>query len=450
MILRSKVQFLVKFSLYLLFNVMALKRAFPQGLATKIEWLDISIFSDPSLIREKFGDGDAGFLLEVALNYSRFNNADVRNGILAYWTPGFSIIEVPLIWIEKLFDIPLYISLFTINLVIWNLVIFFGFKICRNIPTLLIYSLVFVSFIFSFDFLWIFRYGIFFTEGPAYGILMISLFIATFAIVNNSKNLTFATLGSLFGISLLIRHINEIGIYIGIVLIFSLSLVFKLLKYKKENYRFMGIFIYFVAAFAITMPWRIINKFIYDMPTWMLSDVKKGLWTGIWETDESFIGQYWGSTGYNWACRLDEAKCKVINSTDLYSHDNFYLIKSMISTIFNSPIDYLRIRLTYAEQFYFYITSSTISFLNIFPYIGLIGLLIIIGLTIKIRSINKWPLVVLWSPFILLNLISYSIFHFENRYFTIYRLIVFGLLISLLSIMGSEKLKNVKDQSGKN
>jgi hypothetical protein len=129
---------------------MALKRAFPQGLATKIEWLDISIFSDPSLIREKFGDGDAGFLLEVALNYSRFNNADVRNGILAYWTPGFSIIEVPLIWIEKLFSIPLYFSLLALNLVIWNLVIYFGFKLCKNTLILLFYVLGFLSFIFSF------------------------------------------------------------------------------------------------------------------------------------------------------------------------------------------------------------------------------------------------------------------------------------------------------------
>jgi hypothetical protein len=274
--------------------------------------------------------------------------------------------------------------------------------------------------------------------------------MATAAIVNNSRNLIFAALGSLFGISLLIRHTNEIGIYIGIVFILSLSLVYKLFKSEKNGFYLTRIFIYFVVAFAVTLPWRIINKFIYDMPTWMLSNVKKGLWTGIWETDESFIGQYWGSTGYNWACRLDEAKCKLINSADLYSHDNFYLMKSMISTVINSPIEYIKIRLTYAEQFYFYITSSTVSFLNIFPYIGLIGLLIVIGLTIKIRSIYKWPIFLLWSPFILLNLISYSIFHFESRYFTIYRLIVFGLLISLLSIIGSEKSKNVKVRYSKN
>jgi hypothetical protein len=433
--------------IFALFNLAALMKAFPQGFDTKIQWFNISIFSSVDEIIEAYGAGDAGLLLQVSRDFAEFTNiSEQMYGIFGYWTPGLPIIQVPLIWLNQISGVPLYLSLLLVNMVIWNLVIYYGIRLFTSLKLLTLFGFIFVTFILSFEFFWFFRAGVFFTEGPAFGILLIALFMATNSLINGTKTSHFLIVGALLGISLVIRHTNEYAIYIGLILstlyvILRLALGKSPSEIKKQT---SGLFILYILGFIVTLPWRIIRVKFYEQNTWTLSSVNREIWTFIWQTDDSEIGKYWGESGGNWACRLDTVKCALLNSLDLNTISSSNLLRSAISSIVEDPVSYLQLRLNSVDQYYFYISYSTIAYQNLFPYLSIFGILVIIFLFVRIKNSIKWPVLILWLPFILTNLISYAFVHFESRYFISFRLCILGLMLSLSSLYFSNQRTKVR------
>ena len=92
--------------------------ALPQGLKTRLilNGNQVPHSATPQLIRNAWGQGDAGSLLDTAITWSKFHQIDrvSQFWIVHLWTPGMSIIEVPLIWISKL-GIPIFWSLLFIT-----------------------------------------------------------------------------------------------------------------------------------------------------------------------------------------------------------------------------------------------------------------------------------------------------------------------------------------------
>ena len=90
------------FSFY--WSLLLLYVALPQGLKTKIGSIDLLNNASPTQIRNAWGPGDAGSLLDTALTWSKIENIDPTNQywIVHLWTPGMSLIEVPLIWISHI------------------------------------------------------------------------------------------------------------------------------------------------------------------------------------------------------------------------------------------------------------------------------------------------------------------------------------------------------------
>lgn len=432
----------LKAVIFVFFNLAALMRAFPQGSDTKIEWFNISIFSSVDEIITAYGAGDAGFLLQVSRNFAQFTNiSEQMYGIFAYWTPGLPIIQVPLIWLNQISGAPLYVSLLLVNMVIWNLVIYFGIKMFTSLKMLTLFGVIIGTFIFSFDFYWIFRAGIFFTEGPAYGILLIALFMATNRMISGGGTFRFVIMGILLGASLLIRHTNEYAIYFGLILLFiHFCWMIKSGPNRSElKHHRTGIFIFYTFGFLVTLPWRIIRIKYFEQETWTLSSVNRQIWTGIWQTDDSDIGKYWGGSGATWACRLNEAKCEYLNSLDLNTISSYNLLQSAVVSIFKDPVGYLQLRLNSVDQYYFHISYSTMTYQNLLPYLSIFGLMLIIFLLVRINNSVKWSILILWLPFILTNLISYVFTHFESRYFISYRLCILGLMLSLSSLYYSNQ-----------
>ena len=84
--------------------LLVLRAALPQGLHTLIGSTNLATDSSAQQIRNSLGPSDAGFYLEIALEWARFESIDFENQswILLIWSPGLSIIQIPMLWLEKL------------------------------------------------------------------------------------------------------------------------------------------------------------------------------------------------------------------------------------------------------------------------------------------------------------------------------------------------------------
>ena len=78
--------------------------ALPDGLSSKISTINLENNASAHSIRVAWGPGDAGSLLDIALTWSKLKQLDpvTQYWVPHLWSPGISVIEVPLIWLEQL------------------------------------------------------------------------------------------------------------------------------------------------------------------------------------------------------------------------------------------------------------------------------------------------------------------------------------------------------------
>jgi hypothetical protein len=153
--------------------VLTLRCAFPNGIGTKIGLSDLPRNTTAIEMRETFGSGDAGSYLEVALSWANLQpiNFDKQSWILRLWSPGLSIIEVPLIWLEKI-GFNFYWTYFSLLILTWFCAYYMYWRYFSKKIGLYKSIAVFSLLVFSWDFKFIFHEGLFNSEGFSLALLL--------------------------------------------------------------------------------------------------------------------------------------------------------------------------------------------------------------------------------------------------------------------------------------
>jgi hypothetical protein len=452
-----------------LWTLVALFNSLQNGLSSKIPVININRESSSSEIRKAWGLGDAGSLLEVAITWAKFDSLDeaTQFWIPRLWAPGMSIIEVPLIWLERA-GVPFFWSLLTLTMMIWGGVMFLVWQyfspLLGRIPT----AIALVGLIYTWDFSYLLRDYIFYTEAISYGFLLIGLILMTVRVTNPNcltrRSVVFA--GVMLGLSLWVRHTNDSGLtfLLMIVLLINFANKFKksaeLRTFKRHNSKkkvkifidsvnsnpksiwLQDLTIFAIVAFLVTVPWRIISTFHFGGFPFAMSSASGGVPFGIWSTPESPSGQYWGVYGSNWACKIDQVTCAAIQSdiqAGIASGSHLLLLAAL--SVIRNPLQYID------ERFSFLFIHWIPNFSFEFTYQNLVALafFFVFASTIliffRLKDYRKYPILIVWGSFLIMNFVQLSIIHYESRYFIPVRLLTLGAFIGLYLIRSEIQIK---------
>ena len=429
--------------------VLLLRKALPQGLTSLIGGINLPTSSQAILIRKAWGLGDAGSLLDASLTWAKFQQLDpvTQYWIVRVWSPGFSIFEIPLIWLEKA-GIPIFWSLLTLTLILWMALVYFLWHKFAPIIGRTAVALILLVILFSWDIEYIFRTGLFYTEGISIATLILGLSMLTWAIFWEERplNKIVYTGGTLIGLSIWVRHVNDNGLLL--FLLGSATFYFivrnpnRILKIKKSDSNLLTsklLFFSSVLAFTITVPWRLLAFFIYQGAPFLMSSASYLIGPGLWAKPGSGSALYWSGFGSNWACKIDLETCLALpDETNGVVGRTRLMLLAVRAAILN-PLGYLH------ERWNAISVNWIPGFKAFDSYQDLVGLLflpitvIIIYLFIRISSTKKYLIGLIWLPFLSAQLLQLMIIHYESRYFITVRLLLLGLLISLLLLRSTEK-----------
>lgn len=452
-----------------LWTLVVLFGSLQSGFSSKIPVLNISSNSSSSEIRKAWGQGDAGSLLEVAITWAGLDPLDevTQFWIPRLWAPGMAIIEVPLIWLERA-GVPLFWSLLILIMIIWGGVMFLAWRyfspLLGRIPT----AFVLVGLIHTWDFRYLLRDYIFYTEGISYGFLLIGLILMTVRVANpiclTRKSVVLA--GVMLGLSLWVRHTNDSGLTFLLVIVLLMNLAYKLKRSaevrtfrrnhsKKKVMIFMesvkshpksiwlqDLSIFAVVAFLVTVPWRLISTFHFGGFPLAMSSASAGVPFSIWSTPDSPSGQYWGHYGSNWACKIDQLTCAAVQSdiqSGIASRSRLLLLAAL--SALRNPLQYINERFSYLftnwiPNFSLEFTYQNVGALTFF-FVFAVSFLIFF----RLKDQRKYPILIIWGSFLLMNLIQLSIIHYESRYFIPVRLLTLGAFAGLFLIRSEAHMK---------
>ena len=426
----------------LVFTLFLLRKALPEGLASHIGIINIENSSTAKSIREAWGLGDSGSLLEAALTWANFQQLDptTQYWIVRLWSPGFAILEIPLIWLEKA-EIPIFWSLLVVTTCLWVVLIFLLWSKIAPIVGRYIILIILIIFIFSWDFEYFFRNGIFYTEGISIATLILGLFIITWSIIHSQQiKIIYALVGGLLvGISIWIRHVNDNGLFLVLIctsfFYFFVRKSNRFLARKKTGSkllesRFLLIFALF--AFAVTIPWRLLAYFIYGGKPLLMTSAAGLVGPGLWAKPGSGTAQYWGDFGMNWACKIDFQTCQSLPNETNGIVSGSKLILLAVRAAFQNPTEYINERW---NSLMLHWIPGFGNLDSLYDLIGITYLPLIIGifyLFIRINTTKKHLIALIWSPFLLVQIAQLSILHYESRYFITVRFLILGLFVNLL------------------
>lgn len=443
-----------------LWSAMLILMSFGSFKSWKIPVIDLPLSASASDIRKAWGPGDSGSLLEAALEWSKFKDLDpvTQYWIPQFWSPGLALIEVPLIWLEAL-GIPIFFSLLMFTILLWSATFFLIWRyLSHHIGRLLIIltSLVLVN---SYDFNYIFRDYIFYTEGIGFGLLILGLTILSLHLLNLVSLSTWGKVatGIIIGLSLWVRHTSDSGL-IGLFLISSISLANQAFRVKankktiqkslskKQRNRFSeeqksrilksGMFTVFLTsgfALLVTFPWRLIANLHFGGKPLLMSSASGTVPISIWSLPDSPSGKYWGNFGSNWACKVDLERCQALQPIIDSSKSGLELIFLGIQSALLNPIDYFQERFSY---FYVAWIPTGLSPITFEALIGILSYMLFpVSVYIAFRNWNSRTrlLMFVWSVFISFNWLQLSLLHYEARYFIPIKLLCMGLLIFLVA-----------------
>jgi hypothetical protein len=449
--------------------LVTLSNTLQNGFSSKIPILNIGTASSSSEIRRAWGQGDAGSLLEIAISWSEFKSLDetTQFWIPRLWSPGLALIEVPLIWLEGT-GLPLFWTLLALTMVIWGSLTFLVWRYFSpqlgRIPT----ALALIALIYTWDFGYLLKDYIFYTEGVGYGFLLIGLILMTIRIINpdsiTRKCVVFA--GIIVGFSVWVRHTSDSGLTFLLVVILLMNLIHmtkksaKLRTYKQRNSKkkvklfvesmklepesiwIKDLTIFSVIAFLVTVPWRLISTFHFGGYPLAMSSASGNVPFSIWSTPESPSGMYWGVYGSNWACKIDEVTCAIVRSeVEIGIASGSDLLRLAALSAVRNPLKYID------ERFGFLFTHWIPNFSLNFSYQNLVALIFFFVFALcfifffRIRDHRKYPIAVIWGSFLLMNLLQLSIIHYESRYFIPIRLLCLGVFTGFCLIWSEDRKK---------
>jgi hypothetical protein len=446
--------------------------ALPQGFNTLIGGISIANTSTPQAIRNAWGTGDAGSLLDASITWAQVKNLnpETQFWIVRLWSPGMSIIEVPLIWLTKI-GIPIFWSLLSITIALWVTNFTLVFRMVKSNKELFLGFIVITILVNSWDFQYILREGLFYTEGLGYGLLFFGLLYISKTIASEEaspiRKKQKIIAGILVGGSIWIRHTQDTALIFTII-IFCLALSYcrikpqfvrlisqqKFIKINQEHKKIVGfqstirsVIAIFLIALLITIPWRVIADQVFGSIKYSMSSAPQLVGPGLWVDKSAEVENYWVPFGVNWACRIDTSECERINSLGFSSFKNSELLKLAIISAFTHPVAYIQER--YSALTKFWISNYPASSIK-FKIASILPLFYFLIIPLKKRG--KWNsrtsiIFSIWLIFILLTTAQLAITHFESRYFIPIRLLLIGLFFSL--IQGTEvpekKIKFIKN-----
>jgi hypothetical protein len=446
--------------------------ALPQGFGTLIGQISIANTSSPQAIRNAWGPGDAGSLLDAAITWAQLKNLnpDTQFWIVRLWSPGMSIIEVPLIWLTKI-GIPIFWSLLSITITLWVINFTLVLRMMKSNKEIFLGFIVIIILVNSWDFQYILREGLFYTEGLGYGLLFLGLLYISKIIASEElspiKNKQKVVAGILVGGSIWIRHTHDTALIFTII-IFCVALSYykikpqliklvnqekfiKLNQERKNRLRFQStiksVIAIFLIALLITIPWRVVADQVFGSVKYSMSAAPQLVGPGLWLDKSVEAENYWVPFGVNWACRIDATECERINSLGFSSFKNSELLELAIVSALTQPVAYIQERYSYLKKFWIsnYPTSSIK-----FKIASLLPLFYFLIIPLKKRG--KWNSKILiitsiWLIFILLTAVQLAITHFESRYFIPIRLLLIGLFFSLIQSIEEveKKIKFIKN-----
>lgn len=445
--------------------------ALPQRFGTLIGGISIANTSSPQAIRNAWGPGDAGSLLDAAITWAQLKNLnpDTQFWIVRLWSPGMSIIEVPLIWLTKI-GIPIFWSLLSVTIALWVLNFTLVLRMLKSNKELFLGFIVIIILVNSWDFQYILREGLFYTEGLGYGLLFLGLLYISKTIASEEvapigkKQKVIA--GILVGGSIWIRHTQDTAL-IFTIFIFCVALSYykikpqliklvnqeKFIQIKQEQKKTVklqstirSVLVIFLIALLITIPWRVIADQVFGSVKYSMSSAPQLVGPGLWLDKSAEAENYWVPFGVNWACRIDTTECERINSLGFSSFKNSKLLELAIISALTNPVAYIQERYSFLTKFW--ISNDPTSSIK-FKIASILPLFYLLIIPLKKRK--KWNsrmaiIAPMWLSFILLTAGQLAVTHFESRYFIPIRLLLIGLFFSLIQSfeMAEKKIKLIK------
>jgi hypothetical protein len=440
---------------------IALYRALPDGLSTKIPVLNIENNASPEKIRNSWGQGDAGSLLDIAITWADFQKLDpvTQYWIPHLWAPGLSILEVPLIWISRI-GVPIFWSLLILTLAVWSFLLSLIWRHFSQFTGRLPMIIISIGLLWSWDFAYLLKNYIFYTEGIGFSFLLIGLILLSIKVISPHliSNRYIYVSGILIGLSIWIRHTNESGLNLLFVSMCGGYFIstrraksqstqskrkkkrtkkLRLLEEEKNNHKDIFRFGAFTSGLAllVTLPWRLISTFHFQGAPFLMSSASGSVPATIWSLPNSPSGLYWGSYGSNWACKIDLERCYQLQSgiTDgTMSHKQLILLA--VKSILENPISYIQERSHFLWVNWIPNFSLNFSYQNLVALVFMILSFYCLYLCLIVKDKRKYSLIVIWGAFLIMNLAQLAIIHYESRYFIPVRLFILGLLLSLLSL----------------
>jgi hypothetical protein len=444
--------------------------ALPQGLRTLIGGISIPNTSSLQEVRNAWGAGDAGSLLDASITWAQLQNLnpETQFWIVRLWSPGLSIIEVPLIWLTKI-GIPIFWSLLSVTIILWVFNFKFVFSMLKSRNELFLGFIVILVLINSWDFQYILREGLFYTEGLGYGLLFLGLMqiskiLASEDVLKIKKKKKLIA-GALIGGSIWIRHTHDTALILTII-IFCIFLVFsntrlelkRLVNQKKFSQMHQerkkripfqtgikSVIVIFLIALVVTIPWRVIAYEIFGGTKYSMSSASQYVGPGLWVEKSEEAKSYWVPFGINWACRIDAEQCKRINDLGTDSFENSKLLELGIKSALTYPGAYIQERFSTLTKFWI---SNFPNSSNKFKIGSILPLLYFLIIPLKNRG--KWnsrmtTIASIWIIFIIVTAAQLAIIHFESRYFIPIRLLLIGLFFSLIQSIQEPELKKKKN-----
>lgn len=401
----------------LLWVISVLRMAYPSGLNSKQGITNLSLGASPEMIRKMWGTGDAGSLLDAAITWAKFQDLDqaTQYWIVHLWSPGLPLIEVPLIWISKI-GIPFMFLMFLLTSIIW----FFAIKLLvfdlKHSVLRMFSIIIWIIWANSWDGNYIFRDGLFYSEGIGYGLLFLSI-----SLTRKENKLLLA--GVFAGFSVMVRHVTDTGLLIIISLagIFFVIPKIRMLRNRVDSVKFnilgKDLSKYILGSLIVTSLWRfIVSPIRYQGKFYFLSSAGTVVPKSIWAPD----GGYWDDYNINWACHLNPNTCQKIAHTISDNASNVYLMYEAFKTVLMNPFRYLAERIPYLYRHWagdnFPGDFNIARLLTYFMIIStLLSIVLLMKSTITREKIDSSGLIVVCLIFG--QVLNLAIIHFESRYF---------------------------------
>ena len=431
--------------------------ALPHGFRTRIGGINIANNSSPEVIRKAWGPSDAGSLLESALTWSKFRqlNPSSQYWIVHLWTPGLSVIEVPLIWLAKI-GLPIFWSMLLLTLVLWLTLFFVWWRffapIIGRLPLALIVGLV----VTSWDYKYILHDDLFFTEGISIALLILGLTLLAIVLLDleiTHKYTVSILSGLLLGTSIMVRHVSDSGLLL--LSIFAVLLLLRkvrisglrnwrrLLNFNIPNfihsirnsnfYPELALSISAVVAFLVTLPWRVISPLVYGGAVLTLSTGSSLEAHQMWLPDSSPVIKFWGWTGINWPCKIDALACQKLQPLANSNGSSSKLLLASLKAMLTHPLKFTE------NRFHFLSNTWIPGGIGKFTSFSVINSMLIptIFITCLIYSVVRlngtfWISGGVWLAFLLGQVLQLTVIHFESRYFIPVRELMIGYILMVL------------------